>query len=167
MHFDVVVLLWPGRFSRWVFRWRDAAALTLQILCLVDVILVAGEESQVVPDDAEDHDPGFVPFPFEPIHVGRDPRESLTVVRPLDALVLVAEHRLSPLGSIRFISSEPRSEVPRKLGERVLERMHADLDTTRPPPPVPLLRFNPSGSPLLVGRVDPDVRVVTLLEARR
>ncbi|CAN0329689.1 unnamed protein product, partial [Ectocarpus sp. 4 AP-2014] len=107
-HVDVAVLFRPGRITGCVLLPRNLAALTPQILGLVDVRLNSLDESDVAHDGAGNH--YALPFSLllEPVHFRWPPRVTLPVVGPVDALVLEAKNRLPAIG-VLFLASDPRS----------------------------------------------------------
>ena len=111
---DITIRLRLGRVTSCVLGCRDAAALTPQILHLVDVILVTGDEPHVVDDGTGDHDAGPVSLLFEPVQTGRDPRVPLAVVPLVDALVFVAKTTLSSARSDTLACSLPSFSGPQE-----------------------------------------------------
>ena len=97
-HVDVGVLFRLGLITCCVLFPRNAAALTPQILGLVDVVLRALDESDVAQDGAGNHDALSFSLIFLLVHHGRPPRPTLPVVGPVDALVLEAKDRSSAVG---------------------------------------------------------------------
>lgn len=89
----------------------------------------------------------------------------LVVIPSVHAFVLEAEVS-SLAGRVHLLASHSLAMVLRKLAERLLENMHAHPNPTLLPP-VPLMRSHSPRLRLLPNRIDPDFRVVKVLEVHR